>query len=159
MANEAETEKQNAEPKSKKKLIVIGAVVLALLGGGGGYWFLIASKPKHNPEAEKKVTSFVELKDMIIGIQPDRNDQSERQRLLKVKISLEVADAKLVPAIQPLMPRVEDVFQTYLRELRPADVQGSAGLLYLKEELLRRVNMAVAPSKVEAVLFKEIAIQ
>lgn len=159
MANEAETEKQDAQPKSKKKLIVIAAVIVALLGGAGAYWFFIASKPKHNPEAEKKITSFVDLKEMIIGLQPDRNDQSERQRLMKVKISLEVADAKFVPVIQPLMPRIEDVFQTYLRELRPADVQGSAGLLYLKEELLRRVNMAVAPSKVEAVLFKEIALQ
>lgn len=159
MANDAETEKHDAKPKSRKMLVIALGAALAIAGGGGVYWFFIGSKPKPPPEAEKKITSFVDVKDMIIGIQPDRNDQSERQRLLKVKISLEVADAKLVPVIQPFMPRVEDILQTYLRELRPADMQGSGGLLFLKEELLRRVNMAVAPGKVEAILFKEIALQ
>ena len=57
------------------------------------------------------------------------------------------------------MPRVTDIFQTYLRELRPADLNGSAGLFRLKEELTRRVNAAIAPSEVNAVLFKEIVVQ
>ena len=52
-----------------------------------------------------------------------------------------------------------DVFQTYLRELRPTDLSGSAGLFRLKEELTRRVNLAIAPNQVNAVLFKEILIQ
>ena len=58
-----------------------------------------------------------------------------------------------------MMPRVIDAFQTYLRELRPTDLDGSAGLYRLKEELTRRVNVAVAPSQVNAVLFKEIVVQ
>ena len=61
--------------------------------------------------------------------------------------------------IQPLMPRVMDAFQTYLRELRPTDLDGSAGLYRLKEELTRRVNAAVAPNHITAVLFKEIIVQ
>jgi flagellar FliL protein len=65
----------------------------------------------------------------------------------------------MVPHIQPLMPRVMDAFQTYLRELRPTDLDGSAGLYRLKEELTRRVNVAVAPNKITAVLFKEIVVQ
>ncbi|HMH98365.1 MAG TPA: flagellar basal body-associated FliL family protein, partial [Bradyrhizobium sp.] len=55
--------------------------------------------------------------------------------------------------------RVTDIFTTYLRELRPADLTGSAGLFRLKEELTRRVNTAIAPSQVNAVLFKEIVVQ
>jgi flagellar FliL protein len=51
------------------------------------------------------------------------------------------------------------MFQVYLRELRPADLEGSAGTFRLKEELLRRVNMAVHPAKVDAVLFKELLVQ
>jgi flagellar protein FliL len=57
------------------------------------------------------------------------------------------------------MPRITDVFRTYLRELRSADLNGSAGLFRLKEELTRRVNTAVSPSQVNAVLFKEIVVQ
>ena len=46
-----------------------------------------------------------------------------------------------------------------LRELRPSDLDGSAGLYRLKEELTRRVNVAIAPSRINAVLFKEIIVQ
>ena len=65
----------------------------------------------------------------------------------------------MIEKIQPLMPRVMDAFQTYLRELRPTDLEGSAGLYRLKEELMRRVNAAIAPSHINAVLFKEIVVQ
>ena len=60
---------------------------------------------------------------------------------------LELPDQELVAQIQPVMPRVMDAFQTYLRELRPTDLDGSAGLYRLKEELTRRVNTAIAPNR------------
>jgi flagellar FliL protein len=72
---------------------------------------------------------------------------------------LELPDQQLMQQIQPVMPRVLDTFQTYLRELRPTDLDGSSGLYRLKEELTRRVNAAIAPNKVSAVLFKEIVVQ
>jgi flagellar FliL protein len=78
---------------------------------------------------------------------------------LKVKIVLEVKEEKQVEAIKPTLPRVTDLFQTYLRELRPSDLNGSAGLFRLKEELTKRVNLALAPQTVSAVLFKEIIVQ
>ncbi len=83
----------------------------------------------------------------------------ERVQYLKVKVVLEVKEDKQVEAIKPTMPRVTDLFQTYLRELRASDLNGSAGLFRLKEELTRRVNVAVAPNQVNAVLFKEIVVQ
>ena len=83
----------------------------------------------------------------------------ERAQYLKVKVVLEVKEEKQVEAIKPTLPRVTDIFQTYMRELRPSDLNGSAGLFRLKEELTRRVNAAVSPSQVNAVLFKEIVIQ
>ena len=61
--------------------------------------------------------------------------------------------------IQPYLPRILDAFQVNLRELRPADLEGSSGLFRLKEELLRRINTAVYPARVEGVLFKEILVQ
>ena len=63
------------------------------------------------------------------------------------------------PQIQTTMPRVMDAFQTYLRELRPEDLRGSAGLYRLREELLARVNTSAQPAKVTDVLFKEMLVQ
>ena len=59
----------------------------------------------------------------------------------------------------PLLPRIEDQFQVFTRELRTTDLEGSAGVYRLKEELLKRVNIAIYPAKIDAVLFKEILIQ
>ena len=72
---------------------------------------------------------------------------------------LEVEDQKLAEQIKPLLPRVMDAFQTYLREMRSSDLEGSAGLYRVRDELTRRVNLAVAPTKINAVLFKEIVVQ
>lgn len=65
----------------------------------------------------------------------------------------------MVSEVQPLLPRVEDAFQVFMRELRATDLEGSAGMYRLREELLRRVNVAVYPAKVDAVLFKEVVVQ
>ena len=57
------------------------------------------------------------------------------------------------------MPRIKDQFQAYLRELRVDDLKGSGGVLRMKEELLRRVNVAAAPYKVRDVLLKQMIVQ
>src|SRR6185312_346654 len=78
---------------------------------------------------------------------------------MKLTIALEVQNEAMMNAIQPRMAKVIDAFQVYLRELRPSDLEGSAGIYRLKEELLRRVNVAIAPAVVDGILFKEILVQ
>ena len=80
-------------------------------------------------------------------------------RFMKLTIALEVADEEVMTEIQPRMAKVVDAFQVYLRELRISDLEGSAGIYRLKEELLRRVNLAIFPAQVESILFKEILVQ
>jgi len=162
---EDDAEQQTAKSKFKFKLppmkvMIIAAAGLLLVGGGGtaGYIFFF---PKSDHEAaaakaDSKPATFVDLPDVLVNLS---NAGTDRTQYLKVKIVLEVSDAKLVEEIKPLMPRVMDAFQTYLRELRPTDLDGSAGLYRLKEELTRRVNAAVAPNRITAVLFKEIVVQ
>lgn len=147
-----------APPKSKKKLIIIGAAALLVLGGGGGAaFFMMKKKPEPVVSAPVvKPPAFLDLPDTLVNL---ANTGADRPQYLKVKIVLELPDAAMVQQVQPVMPRVMDSFQTYLRELRPTDLDGSAGLYRLKEELTRRVNYAIAPNRVNAVLFKEIVVQ
>jgi flagellar FliL protein len=164
-AAEADAESE-AKPKlklklSRKMIIVIAAAALVVLGaGGGGYFFFLSGghdahkeKPK---EAVAKPATFVDLPDVLVNLANSGND---RTQYLKVKVVLELPEPDLVERIKPLMPRVMDAFQTYLRELRPTDLDGSAGLYRLKEELTRRVNAVLAPNHITAVLFKEIVVQ
>lgn len=163
-----QTETEGAEAKAapkggKKKLIMIGGVVaLAALGGGGWFFFLKKPSAEQMAAAEmaksaKKPAAFIEMKDMMIGI--SNGGQQERQPIMKIQVMLEIADAKVSEEIKPLLPRVEDAFQVFMRELRPADLEGSAGIYRLKEELLRRVNVTVYPAKIDAVLFKTLLLQ
>ena len=48
---------------------------------------------------------------------------------------------------------------TARRELRIDDLHGSAGVLRVKEELLRRINAAASPYPVRDVLLKEMIVQ
>jgi flagellar FliL protein len=144
--------------KGKLKLIIAVAGFVAILGAGAGWFFLMRGhgEEKHAEAPPPKPPSFVEVPDMMVNLV---GAPGERVQYLRVKVVLEIKDEKQVEAIKPNLPRVTDLFQTYLRELRPSDINGSAGLFRLKEELTKRVNNAVAPQQVSAVLFKEIVVQ
>lgn len=161
MADDDQTEEgtEAVAPKSKRKLImIVGAAILTLTVAGGTWFFFFNGhgEEKRAEAAPPKPPVFMDVPELLVNL---ANTPGERIQYLKVKVVLEVKDAPLVAQIQPTMPRVTDLFQTYLRELRPNDLNGSIGLFRLKEELTRRVNAAISPSQVNAVLFKEIVIQ
>jgi flagellar FliL protein len=142
--------------KSKLKLIIAAVGFVAIVGGGAGWFFLMRGHGEEVHAEVPKPPSFVEVPDMLVNLV---GAPGERVQYLKVKLVLEVKEEKLVESIKPSLPRVTDLFQTYLRELRPSDLNGSAGLFRLKEELTKRVNAALTPNRISAVLFKEIVVQ
>ncbi|MGN6310662.1 MAG: flagellar basal body-associated protein FliL [Xanthobacteraceae bacterium] len=164
MADNEQTEEGAAAegasaPKSKRKLVIIAAAVLLLLGAGGGGWFFFFNhhgEEKHAEAPAPKPPVFVDVPDILVNL---AGLPGERVQYLKIKVVLEVKDEPLVEKIKPTMPRLMDIFQTYLRELRATDLAGSAGLFRLKEELTKRVNAVISPGQVNAVLFKEVVVQ
>lgn len=183
----AETAKKAASAggKGRGKLVIVlaGAAVLLLGGGGAAAYFLgffgggaaahgtaeHASAPSGKEGAAKgkaesgkageggpaEDVTFVELPDMLVNLQAE----TSRPRYLRLRIAVEVEDDKAAAAVKALTPRVLDSFQMFLRSLTVDDVQGSAGMERLKEEMLARVNVAVEPSRIRDVLFKEILVQ
>jgi flagellar protein FliL len=145
-------------PKGKLKLIIAAVVVLLIVSGAATWFFFFRhhGEEMHAEALPPKPPIFLEVPDMLVNLV---GSPGERVQYLKVKVVLEIKEDKQVEAIKPALPRVTDIFQIYLRELRPADLNGSAGLFRLKEELTRRVNAAVSPAQINAVLFKEIVVQ
>lgn len=163
---------EGADDAPKKKgglmtmLLFIGVPALVLIGGGVAAWLFLFSGGKeehadaHGGEkkeehAEGPPPVFFDLPDMLVNL----NAGDGSRAVLKLAVALELKDDKQVAAITPILPRVVDNFQVFLRELRVEDLSGSAGMFRLKEELVRRVNLAVAPVEVRDVLFKELLIQ
>jgi flagellar FliL protein len=161
MADNDQTEKGAGDtPPARKRFKLIVAVGAALLlVTGGSIWFFLFRHHDGEQRAEApppKPPAFVDIPDMLVNLV---GTPGERVQYLKVKVVLEVKEEPQVEKIKPALPRVTDLFQTYMRELRPSDLNGSAGLFRLKEELTRRVNTVISPDHINAVLFKEIVIQ
>lgn len=184
-AQVAEGEGAEAVEGGKKKpplmmLIAAGVGALVVLGGGGtaGVMFLMphhaaaANAHKLPPKAkgDKKDGKsdpnspqvqdgpdgvvFYTLPDMVVNMQtPDG-----KPTFLKLKLAFELPDHNTADTLDAEMPRLQDVFQTFLRELRPEDLSGSEGTLQLRAELQRRVDLVIAPSKVNGVLIEEMLI-
>lgn len=152
-------EGEEGAKKSKLKLIIIGAaaLVVILAGAGAAYFFLFAGNSESGaPEViVAPETFFYDLPVMTVNLSSEVNSE----QFLKLSVSLEVADEEMAAAIEPRINRVLDAFQVYLRELRRSDLEGSAGIYRLKEELRRRVNLALYPVQVDSILFKEILVQ
>ncbi len=151
---------------SKKLLLIVGVILLLAVGGFAAAYFTGLIDPviawiTGDEEDEEEVKSvegnavFFPLEEVIVNL----NTGGRQSTFLKIKISLELADAVDIPRIETVMPRIMDNFQVYLRELRIEDLKGAAGMYRLREELLTRVNVAVAPAKVNDVLFKEMLVQ
>jgi flagellar FliL protein len=160
-AAEGEAAEGEAPQGSKKKLIMIAGAVLLLAGGGGGGYVMMKKKPAAEVEkaaAEmKKPIVFLDVREMMVNLSNEPGQ--DKSRFAKIKVALELKDAKVESEVKPLMPRIEDTFQVYMRELRASDLAGSAGMYRLREELLRRVNVAIHPARAEAVLFKDVVVQ
>ena len=161
---------------SKKMLMfVVGPVVALLLIGGGAYFFLFsggeaevaAAEGEHGEagahgegkaEAEVHHPIFFDIPDILVNV----STGGDKPAFLKLAVSLELEgeeEEATKAQIEPVVPRVVDQLQTYLRELRVEDLSGSASMFRLKEEIIRRVNLAVEPVKVKDVLFREMIVQ
>jgi len=97
---------------------------------------------------------FYTLPDIVVNMQT----ADGKSTFLKLKLTFELPDQDTADELTPNLPRLQDMFQAFLRELRPEDLNGSQGTYQLRYELLRRVNLVAAPAKVNAVLIEEMLI-
>jgi flagellar FliL protein len=165
-------------------MILAGAGVGALLlvGGGVGVGMMmsggksaaappakaVAHKPKKEAAKDDKGKSgpspISDGPDGVIfytmpTLTENLQGSDTRPTYLKLTLAFEVPDEDTADAITPNLPRLKDMFEGFLRELRPEDLSGSQGSYQLRMEIQRRVNLVIAPAKVNAVLIQEMLIQ
>ncbi len=98
---------------------------------------------------------FFDLPDIIVNL----NSPTPRPHFINLKLTLEVVGQSNVKKIEDQMPRVIDSFNGYLREIRKEDLQGSAGMYRLENELMLRLEKLFGKGVVIDILFREIIIQ
>jgi flagellar FliL protein len=162
--NQGEGEVKPKRKLSGKTLVLFIILPIALIGAGAGAAFMLglfgggkseeADKQAQTQQAAAK-SVFYDLPELLVNI----NTNGGKESFLKLAISLELKDADATKLLEASMPRVVDSIQVFLRELRIDDLNGSAGILRLREELIKRIGAAAEPVQVRDVLFKEIIVQ
>ena len=174
-----EGEAVEGKKKLPLKLIIIAAAAAVLvLGGGGTAAFLLlghktpaahapakkdAKKKSGDKKDDKTGAQISEGPDGVVFYTPpdivvNMQTADGRPTFLKLKLTLELPDSATADVLDESMPRLQDMFQTFLRELRPEDLSGSQGSYQLRMEILRRVNLVIAPAKINTVLIEEMLI-
>jgi flagellar FliL protein len=147
---------------NKRKLVMLGAPLL-LAGIGAGLWFTgvlprllgLSHDTSKAAEAVSTAPVFIDLPEMVANL----NSNPHRPSYVKVIARLELGSPADVERVKQAMPRLQDLFQTYLREMHPEELRGAAGTYRLREELIDRATIAAAPAQVKDVLFTELLIQ
>jgi flagellar protein FliL len=186
-APEGEDGEAPAKKKIPLKLMIIGGVAAVvmlggggtaaalLLGGGGGEEAKAGehAKPKkakgggHGGGKEGEGDGFGALAEgpegvVFYALPPmvaNIRSNDGKTAYLKLKLTLELPDQETADSFAPNAPRLNDMFTTFLREVREEDLAGSDGTYQLRQELQRRVNLVIAPAKVNAVLIEEMLVQ
>jgi flagellar FliL protein len=152
-------------PKGGKKKLALLAVPVLLVGVAAALWFsgigqklLSHNKPAISAQPSATVAAtpvFADLPDIVANLSSPPHHQS----FIKLKAKVELASAADLPPFTASMPRILDLLQTYLRDMRPEELRGSAGTYRLREELIARANIAAAPARVTDLLFVELLVQ
>ncbi len=164
--------------------IAVGVLLLGG-GGAGAYFMFLAPKPTPaqiaaadaaKKEAAKKAAKkdekkddtkpdpktipqvedgpdgvkYFKMPDVMANIQAPDGHAS----YLKLKLTFE-CDDDTADLLKDSMPRVNDMLQGFMGELRPDDISSSAGDMQLRQEILRRINLIIAPHKINAVLIEQ----
>ncbi len=159
-------EEGDGPPKKKgraKLFIIIGAVVFLLIGAGAvaymlGYLDALLGIEVVQEEGEDTFAQgdvFYKLDEITINL----NEEGKKSRFLKIGLTIVLLHEEDVASMEYLTPRITDYVSTYLRELRPDEVVGSANIFRLRENMLWRVRAAVAPITVTNVLFNSLLVQ
>lgn len=124
---------------------------------GGGHEGATAGPPDpHAPVVRDGPDGvvFYTLPDITVNMQT----ADGRPTFLKLKLTFELPDQDTADELTPGLPRLQDMFVSFLRELRPEDLSGSQGSFQLRQEIQRRVNLLIAPNHVNSVLIEEMLI-
>jgi flagellar FliL protein len=147
------------------RILIIVIAVLVFIGISLGVVFLTPVKNMifpATPAAEKEENVellniiFLQLPEIIINVKQNKNS---RFNILKATFMVELINPNDKEAVDHLKPLIIDQFQIYLRELTSSDLEGTAGIERVRNELKRRIVNLVKPIKVRNVLFKEFLMQ
>ncbi len=147
-------------PKGGKKRILMIGAAMAVIALAAGVWFSGILRHAHGHAAKAAVAAveapvLIDLPDIVSNL----DTGGRRATFIKLHAKIEVGHAAEAAALQAGMPQILDIFQSYLRSTRPEELRGGEGTYRLREALMNRIDMTLAPVQVTDLLFTQILVQ
>lgn len=178
--DEGEEGAQDAESGKKKPGLVklalfigLPALILILGGAAGALFFLgggeddpAVAEGEHGDEsgqpspaeqalaAAQSEQNYTFEDPMIVNI----NQASGGSNILQLNVIFVYHDAALTPVLDERAEEIMSSFYGFLRELHAEDLSGSGAYYRLRLELLRRVNLEIAPAQIDDVLIDQLVV-
>ncbi|PNU01870.1 flagellar basal body protein FliL [Novosphingobium guangzhouense] len=160
----------------RKRLIAIAVVAVGMLAGAGGvYWYTQRGSADHAGEKQAEAAaaegeaeggeghgaadadptaSYIEVAPMMVNLRGG----GAQAKFVKVRFIVVAAEGK-TDAVKGRIPVILDALQPFLRELRPEDLNGSAAVFRIKEEMIRRSTAALGKGMVRDILIQDLIQQ
>jgi flagellar FliL protein len=115
-----------------------------------------AAAPAPNPAGSpSEATRSRALSEFLVDLAPD---ETGRAAYLRLAASVS-AGAEAATAVRSHEEEIRERIAFLLRGLSADDLEGAEGMSLLKEEMLRRVNLVIAPAAAEDVTITDIVVQ
>jgi flagellar FliL protein len=149
---------------------ISGGLVTSMGLGGVGDLFFGQQDSKNQKETKNKGvdTSYKEqskdlnilnMNEMIVNIKGQTLSGRTTSRFLKIQVSIVYEKSDEFDKITKRKPFLRDSFQDYLRQIDEKELIGTAGLVKLKSELLKRAQLISDNLPVKEVLISDLVIQ
>jgi len=159
-----DTGRRRVHTPGKFIVLILFAPVL-LIAVGAGLWLrhkereavYAAIEVRTNANGDREV--YYALPEFLVDL---RADNDGRASYLRVKASILLqsgAKDRMARNMDAIKPLLVERLTFFLRELRPEDFAGTEGMGRVKRELLRRVNLVMAPDAASEVILEELVIQ
>ncbi|MEX5727923.1 flagellar FliL protein [Rhodovulum iodosum] len=151
-------------PRSPRRGLLLGLVLAATLGAAAfaatylGLVTLPLAAVGHGGTAsaagdgKADLPAFVPVDPLIVSLGP-----AASARHLRFEAELQV-DPAHAGEVRHLLPRILDLFNSYLRAVELAELENPAALIRLRAQMLRRVQLIAGDGRVQDLLITEFVL-
>ena len=165
--NDATSPEGEPEKARSSRMPLIIGLVLFLVAAGGGFYATSSGKlslasilgeSKEKPEKQTKMASAPALTFLPVGeiVVPLGPSAQAKYLLLTAEIEVSSEDTE---TLQAMLPRIRDLFNTYLRAVEARDLEQPDATMRLRDQLLRRLRVIADPLSPRDILFTSFILR
>lgn len=161
----ADTRSVDTEKKKKSsKALILSSLILGLIGLGGGFYLsygglISAAADSNEKSGEERSQVAIAMEDIgYVAIDPLTISLGLNSgHHLRFRAQLEIQEEHRSD-VEKVLPRIIDVLNSYLRALSIDDIDKTASLVWIRAQMLRRIQVITGTDSVRDLLVMEFVV-